>query len=82
MGYIKIMDGEMVLGLAQNPNRESNISFEEYVSLGEMIANAPEGKVVVERDGQYMYADSPEPEDEPTVEDKAEAYDILMGVSE
>ena len=24
----------------------------------------------------------PEPEDEPTVEDKAEAYDILMGVSE
>lgn len=24
----------------------------------------------------------PTPEDEPTVEDKAEAYDILMGVSE
>ena len=24
----------------------------------------------------------PEPEPEPTVEDKAEAYDILMGVSE
>lgn len=24
----------------------------------------------------------PAPEDEPTIEDKAEAYDILMGVSE
>ena len=24
----------------------------------------------------------PEPEDEPSIEDKAEAYDILMGVSE
>lgn len=24
----------------------------------------------------------PDPEEEPTVEDKAEAYDILMGVSE
>lgn len=76
MGYIKIMDGEMVLGLAQNPNRESNISYEDYIFIGEMITNAPEGKVVVERDGQYMYADPPMPEPELTDE---EALEILLG---
>ncbi len=38
-------------------------------------------------DGTVVYVDYEvddlvPPEDEPTVEDKAEAYDILMGVSE
>lgn len=79
MGYIKIMDGEMVLGLAQNPNRESNISYEEYISIGEMIVNAPGEKVVVERDGQYMYADPPTvPEEIPD----EEALSIILGGGE
>lgn len=62
---------------------------DNYEVLIQKIKNAPTAQ-----DG-YMYrlrADTlewelvelppmPEPEDEPTVEDKAEAYDILMGVT-
>ena len=88
MTYYKNMsgDGLFVLSISTNAG-EIGISAAEYNEIMAIIRNAPKAQ-----DG-YAYklrADDltwelvelpPEPDD-PTVEDKAEAYDILMGVEQ
>lgn len=86
MNYAKVVCNGYILGVGIA--NIGNITEEEYNEITGIFRSAP-----VAPSG-YTYklrADTlewelvelpPEPEPEPTVEDKAEAYDILMGVSE
>ena len=77
MGYLKISDNSIVLGVIENKNRESNISREEYMMLSDMLRDCKQGTVVIERDGTYEYADAPDPGEDEI--DDAEAFDIIFG---
>jgi hypothetical protein len=89
MRYFKEIEGDYIVMIGCG-NGGIEIPYAEYVALLGIIKQRP-----TDLDG-YTYmlrADTlawelvslppmPEPVDEPTAEDKAEAYDILMGVSE
>lgn len=87
--YYKNIDGQYIESISTGYGQVS-ISESDYNAILSIIHSAPvapEGYVYKLRDGSLTWElvelpPMPEPEDEPTVEDKAEAYDILMGVSE
>lgn len=89
MTYYKLINDGCVIAVGDGAVGTS-ITEAEYNQLLTIIRNAP---TVPEGYTHRLRADTlewelvelppvPEPEDEPTAEDKAEAYDILMGVSE
>ena len=86
MGYFKIQNGGYIFGINTIDQVEvGNITEEEYLQLAALFRDMPSGKVVFDNgDGTYSYVDNPNPPEpsEPSAEDKAEAYDILMGGAE
>lgn len=82
MQYYKTLNDEIVTGIGTvDIDSGGNITAEEYGELLFMILQMPAGKAIHDNgDGLYSYVDAPPtPEPEPTAEDKAEAYDILVG---
>ena len=80
MQYFKTMYDNTVAGISTvNASGNGNITEEEYNNLRGMFLNMPRGKKIIEENGTYSYVDAPSIDPEPTVEDKAEAYDILTG---
>lgn len=85
MQYYKTLNDELVTAIGTvNADGGGNITEAEYSELLSMIHQMPDGKAIRDNgDGSYSYIDAPPtPEPEPTDTDKAEAYDILTGVSE
>lgn len=84
MVYFKMTDDNgFVSASTLNAETGGNSTQAEHDTIVQMYRDAEPGYSVIETDGSFAYAKRPEPpEPEPTVEDKAEAFDILMGVSE
>ena len=90
MGYYKTIIDGYIAGVGRSPTElTSNITEAQYNAILEVIHNKPQPTNTTDYRlktdltwEEYERPPMPEPQDEPAVEDKAEAYDILMGVSE
>lgn len=90
MSFFKITDNGYILSLGQTDRAtEHEITEDEYNAILAAIRSKPAATETTDyrlREDMTWEAyeiEPPDPEeDEPTESDKAEAYDILMGVSE
>lgn len=84
----KLTENGYVLAVSATATDGVKITEQEYNAILSALNNRPEPKegfalMLKDETLEWEYAElPPTPEDEPTAEDKAEAYDILMGVSE
>ncbi len=83
MVYFKLTDENGFVSVSTlNADVGGNSTKEEHDAVAKMYREAEPGYGVIENADGFAYAKRPEsPEPEPTAEDKAEAYDILMGES-
>lgn len=90
--FYKVVDKDgFIEGFGTNgtngPDGVTEIKENEYITLREMMHNrptAPDGYTYALQDdpSEWVLVELPDEPEEPTVEDKAEAYDILTGVSD
>lgn len=83
MVYFKMTDSDGFVSVSTlNAEAGGNSTQAEHDTIVQMYREAEPGYGVIETESGFAYAKRPEPpEPEPTAEDKAEAYDILMGVT-
>lgn len=87
--FYKIVDGDYLFGIGTNGNDSvtaiTENEYNEILSAVQTAPQAPDGytyKLHADNLEWELVESPPAPEDEPTIEDKAEAYDILMGEEE
>lgn len=85
MAYMICVSNGYVIGVGKNLSETAGITETEYNTISALIRNKPADPAGY---AYKLHADTlewelvelpPEPEDEPTIEDKAEAFDILLG---
>lgn len=81
MSYYKtVIDGIVLSVNTVNVSGIGNITEAEYQTLVGMFGEIQYGFGIKDNgDGTYMFVPVETPEPEPTTEEKAEAYDILVG---
>ena len=87
MKYYKIVSGNYILSILQSNSALfiQEITAEEYATIKTAVDNKPAAtpdydyRLKTDLTWERYEITPPSPE-EPTIEDKAEAYDILMGV--
>ena len=89
MAYYKFSEAGFIVSICSSNTGDGNISLEEYEAIKDRLTEAPKselGYVYKLRESDLEWEKvkyiPPEYPYEPTDYDKAEAYDILMGVSE
>ena len=83
MVYFKMTDENGFVSVSTlNAETGGNSTKTEHDTIADMYRSAGAGYGVIETENGFAYAERPHVATDPTAEDKAEAYDILMGVSE
>ena len=83
MIYFKnVEDGVVQSVNSVDGSGRGNINEAEYTTLCELFRNLPDGKVIQDGDGEYVYIDDPNPPDPDPEIDDSELLEILMGVTE
>ena len=80
MRYYKSNTDGIISVSTLDADGEGNITEQEYTEIVALLKAMPNGKVLTEQDGEYIYIDAPVPQDEDISAE--EAMDILMGVTE
>lgn len=87
MRYFKVQNGEYIVAFGKGSYGDE-ITIEQYLQIQTALTAKPSPTettdylLKTDLTWESYEIDPPEPDHEPTVEDKAEAYDILTGVSE
>ena len=81
---VKIVDNGYILAVSATATGGVEIAEQEYNAILTSLHNRPQSKdgfALMLKDGtlEWAYTELPPISEEPTTEDKAEAYDILIG---